>query len=80
MEEVEGEHRRRNDDYIIVFASDTGIHLLREATDINIDGTFGTVTCVPPFVQIVFLQAKVGDKRPLPAAFALLTRKVRFSH
>jgi hypothetical protein len=37
------------------------------------DSTFDTVTCCPPFAQIVFLQAKIGDKRPLPAAFALLT-------
>ena len=31
---------------------------------------------MPPFTQIVFIQAKVGEVRPLPAAFALLTRKV----
>jgi hypothetical protein len=42
------------------------------------DSTFDMVTCCPPFTQIVFLQAKIGDKRPLPAAFALLTRKVSF--
>jgi hypothetical protein len=75
-EEVEEGKPRRNNDYILLFASDTGIHLLQEASEIFMDGTFGTVTCVPPFVQIVFLQAKVGEKRPLPAAFALLTRKV----
>jgi hypothetical protein len=75
-EEVEDGQQRRNNDYILIFASDTGIHLLQEASEIFMDGTFGTVTCVPPFVQIVFLQAKVGEKRPLPAAFALLTRKV----
>ncbi len=42
------------------------------------DSTFNMVTCCPPFTQIVFLQAKIGDKRPLPAAFALLTRKESF--
>ncbi len=41
------------------------------------DGTFGTVKCCPPFCQIVVLQAKVDEKRALPAAYALLTRKVR---
>ncbi len=42
------------------------------------DSNFDMVTCCPPFTQIVFLQVKIGDRRPLPAAFALLTRKISF--
>ncbi len=35
--------------------------------------------CLPSFKQIVFVQAKIGDKRPLPVAFVLLTQKVYFN-
>jgi hypothetical protein len=71
---------RSNKDFILVFCSDTGIRLLQDAGDIFCDGTFGTVKCCPPFCQIVVLQAKVEDKRALPAAYALLTRKVRICY
>jgi hypothetical protein len=70
---------RRNRDYLMLFASETGLHILRTCSDVFIDGTFGTVKSVPPFSQIIFIQAKIQDKRALPVAFALLTRKVSTS-
>ncbi len=41
-----------------------------------LDGTFQTVKCLPPFKQILFVQAKIGDTQLLPVAFTLLTQKV----
>jgi hypothetical protein len=43
------------------------------------DGTFDT--CPPPFGdgQIVFIHAKLPSGRAMPAAFAILSRKVMLS-
>jgi hypothetical protein len=59
---------------IAVFFSNTGLYTMKNAHEINVDGTFSS--CPSPFKQLIFIQAKQAGQRPVPVAFALLTNKV----
>jgi hypothetical protein len=58
---------------MMVFASDTGIELLRRATTISVDGTFSSVPA--PFIQLFILMASLPKGGSTPAAFGLLPNK-----
>jgi hypothetical protein len=58
-EEVEEGKQCQNNDYILVFAPYTRIHLLHQASEIFIDGTFGTLYCVPPFCPDSFSTGQI---------------------
>jgi hypothetical protein len=58
---------------IMVFASDSGIEVLRRAKTISVDGTFSSVP--GPFLQLFILMASLPKGGSIPAAFGLLPNK-----
>ena len=58
---------------LAIFASESGIDLLRKATVIAVDGMF--TTCPVPYYQLFILQAQIGDGASYPVVFGLLPNK-----
>jgi hypothetical protein len=58
---------------LMVFASDSGIEVLRRAKTISVDGTFTSVP--PPFLQLFIVMASLPNGSTVPAAFGLLPNK-----
>jgi hypothetical protein len=73
-EEPENDQEDTRKNALAVFFSNRALYMMQSATELFIDGTFSTAP--PPFKQIVFVNAKEGDKRSVPVVFALLCRKV----
>jgi hypothetical protein len=71
-EEPENDQEDTRKNALAVFFSNWALYMMQSATELFIDGTFSTAP--PPFKQIVFVNAKEGDKRFV--VFALLCRKV----
>jgi hypothetical protein len=58
---------------LMVFASDSGVQVLRRAETISVDGTF--TSCPPPFVQVFIIMASLPQGSSIPAVFGLLPNK-----
>ena len=56
----------------MIFISDNGINILREATQWSLDGTF--LLAPPPFMQLYIVSGLVGHNN-LPAAYVYLPNK-----
>ena len=56
----------------MIFISDNGINILREATQWSLDGTF--LLAPPPFMQLYIVSGLVGHYN-LPAAYVYLPNK-----
>ena len=61
-EEPENDQEDTRKNALAVFFSNQALYMMQSATELFIDGTFSTAP--PPFKQIVFVNAKEGDKRP----------------
>jgi len=66
------------EEIMALFASEFGIHLLKQATTISADGTFQT--CPAPFCQLFVLQAQLVRGKNYPVVFALLPDKTTASY